>query len=664
MSKKISQLPRLIGSSASGLMPLALAGVTYAVVQGIELQGLTESDKATAQANGNAIAAANTLALQNAVTAVNAVGGGCIQIPAGDYWFDHGSLDVNVACQLSGVSNVAIAGVGVGATHLHIVDGAEANMFNLTGAASYITIRDLSIDGNRANQSLGVSGIRGDAFSGLWLQNLHVHDIYHYGIGFQGFVQEFIFMDNIKIENVGGDGFDQKNRADSDLYQCASNIEIRNFGLNAAEPTQAGWDCRGAWQLSNFVIHFTATDGSGIRFRQGDAGEPDVGFGGHRSHLSNFEIYGPGAASTASGIECVARDVHVKGGYIRDALYGVQLPYDGSTLQGAERCSFDSVTTEACGTAGFLTTSGSGNNTFTDCTATGGLYGFRIRSASCRLVNPTFFANTTAGISLDTTATFCEIVVPKGNAAGAIGLDVNAADCTVTGGDVSGCNRNLSVTAARLSVTGTLFRSATTDNVLVAVGGDDASFVNCTSRNATSEGYQLRAARTTVLGGRCTNNGGLGLQTEATATGTRWLDVYMAGNTADFDDQGTNTTVRRSEPVAATFNEAVAATASSTNIDVPILPSTTVTFVVEVNMEDSASARCTLRSKVQAYRSAAGGAVVSAGVSEFSVGAGLTLNLSASGNNLRVSATKSAGTNCRLDTRVWEISRGKTVEFS
>lgn len=673
MSKKISQLPTLSGPSVGGKLPLAYGGVTYGVVQGLELVGLTASDKATAQANGNAIAAANTAALQAAVTAVNIVGGGCIQIPAGDYWFQHGLIDVNVVCQLDNVDRITICGVGIGVTRLHIVDQANSNMFNLTGGSTYITIRDLTFDGNRTNQdqTLGVSGIRGDAFSGLWLENLHIHDIVHYGIGIEGFVQEYLYFENIKLENLGGDGFDQKNKSDANLFQVANNITVTNFGLHTLPPdaqtVQTGWDCRGAWQISNFVAHFTVADGSGMRFRNGNPGEPDVGFGGHRSHVTNVEIYGPGAASTSTGIECVARDVKIHGGYVRDVLFGVGCYYDVLTAEGAERCTFNGLTAEACGTAGFITSDGAQGNTFDNCTAIGATYGFRIRSANCRITNPQYRDNVTAAISVDTTGTNCEIVLPKRDTTGAaptLGLDINGADCKVLGGNISGSATNCSVTAARFTAIGTTFLAATVDNVLVAVGGDDATFEACNSRSATSEGYQTRAARTTIRGGQATGNGGLGFQSEGTATDCVVDSVYMVGNAADFDDQGSNTVIRQRQLVGKSLNEAVAAAGTSANIDIPIISSTTVMFLVEAQMEDSASARCTVRTKVQAYRSGAAAAVVSAGTNEFTTGAGLTINLSGSGNNLRVSVTKSAGNNCRLDTRITEIFRQKTVEFS
>lgn len=667
------------GGSSYRIKKQDLLGGVYDIREQGAIAGAVGSDGValtTAQLAARGVV--NTAALQAQVIAASAAGGGLVWIPAGTWYFQHGLLDVNVVCQFNALSRVKVQGAGIGATKLVLVNNADASFFNLTGASSYISICDMEMDGNRANQTPSiVHGVRGDAFSGLWLENLYIHDISHYGIGIEGFVQQYMFFSNIKLENLGGDGFDQKNKSDVNLFQCANNISVTNFGLSSG--TQAGWDCRGAWQMTNYVCHFSNTDGSGIRFRNGETNTvAGGGFGGHRSHFSNIEVYGPGAASSSTGIEIVARDCTVTGAYIRDVLFGVSCSFDIPTGFGGSRVALNGVTCEAYGTAGFITSSGATDITFDNCTANGfnssavatGTYGFRIRSTGCTIGNPRAFGNTSADVSLDTTATNTHITQPRLTGAGSpgvatTGLDVNATDCKCIGGDITGHVTNCTVTAARFTAIGTTFRSATTDNVLVAVGGDDATFTDCNSRSAASEGYQTRAARTTIRGGQATSNGGLGFQSEASASDCVVDSVYMTGNASDFDDQGTNTFITQRTLVGKSLNEAVASAGTSANIDIPIIAATTVMFLVEAQLEDSASARRTIRTKVQAYRSGSGGAVVSAGTNEFTAGAGaLTINLSASGNNMRVSVTNGGANAARVDTRITEIFRQKTVEYS
>jgi len=628
-----------------------------------------------------ATATANTAILQAAVIAASNAGGGIVVIPTGLFYFQHGLLDVNVVCQLDGLSRVIIVGSGIGATRLRLINGADSSFFNLTGASSYIGIFDMELDGNRANQTPSiVHGIRGDAFAGLWLGHLYIHDTSHYGIGIEGYVQQFMFFSNIKLENLGGDGFDQKNKADSNLYQVANNITVTNFGLSSG--TQAGWDCRGAWQMSNYVCHFSNTDGSGFRIRNGETNTvAGGGYGGHRSHISNFEIYGPGAASSSTGVEVVGRDVTFSNGYIRDVLFGLSCSYDTPTSQGGQRGVFTGITAEAYGTAGFITSSGATDNTFDNCTANGfnssnvatGTYGFRIRSTDCTVDTPRALGNTSADLSIDTGGTRTHITQPRSLGAGSpgvatTGLDVNAADCKCIGGDISGHVVNVSVTAARFKMVSATVRSATTDNVLFAVGGDDGSLIGCTVTGATSEGVQTRAARTKIIGGEITSNGGNGFQSESTASDCLVKDVTFSGNTADFDDQGTNTVFVRSNVLSSLLNQAVASGGTSSNIDTPILSGTTVLFMVEAIMEDSTGGtglRCTQRTKIEVTREGTAAPTITGSASDFTAGSGLTVNSSITANSLRVNVTKAAsGTSCRMDIRVWELRRMKTVVFS
>jgi hypothetical protein len=489
-------------------------------------------------------ATANTAALQAAVLAAHAAGGGRVYIPPGDWYFQHGLLDLNVVCQIDNLDNVCIEGAGVGITRLHLINNADSSFFNLTGGSSYISIRHMELNGNRANQTPNiVHGIRGDAFSGLWLDNLYIHDISHYGIGIEGFVQQYMFFSNLKLENLGGDGFDQKNKSDVNLFQVANNIAVNNFGL--AGTTQTGWDCRGAWQISNYVCHFSCDSGSGFRMRNGELNTAvDGGFGGHRTHLNNFEIYGPGAASTSTGVEVVARDCHVTNGYIRDVLYGMAFAYDSGTAKGAQRTTCGGVTVESFGTAGFLSSTGSDYLSFDRCVANGGQYGFRIRSAHCRITSPQLYACTGAGISTDTNAAYLEVSLPLIVGVGGatmVGIDINSPDIHVFGGDITTCNRGIVSTGLRTKVHGCNSRSNVDAGFLAAVGADDASFIDCTASTNGTRGIHTRSDRTTVLGGQIISNTGAGFLTEATCDDCNVDSVYFNGNGAAIDDAGTNT---------------------------------------------------------------------------------------------------------------------------
>lgn len=641
--------------------PTYALGVEYNIVSGYG---------AVAGNGTTPVATANTAALQAAINAANAAGGGRVVIPAGDFYFQHGLLDVNVVAQLNNVSNVEIVGFGRNVTRLHLINNADASFFNCTGSTSRVAIRHMALDGNRANQTPSiVHGIRTDSVSGLYLEDLYIHDISHYGIGVEGYVQEYLFFSNIEIRNTGGDGFDQKNKADANVFQIAHNITVTNFGLNTLEPTQTGWDCRGAWQLSNIVIHFTANDGSGIRMRNGESGaDPALGgFGGHRSHVSNFEIYGPGTATLALGLEVVARDVHISNGYIRDVFYGAA-PTGLDATSDSKRSTISNVTVENFGSAAFITSANTGAFAFINCRAITGPTGFRARCAGTEFINCHAYGCTTAGISTDTAGTFCKIVNPTivgVGGASMVGMDLAAADAEISGGDVSACWRNASTSALRTKLIGTRLRTAIESGIVVAVGGDDCQLISVDAMSNGSRGVHTRAARTKVIGGSITGNS-TGFLTETSASEALVSkSTRFSGNTADYDDSGTNTEFER-RLIVSSLNEAVAASGTSANIDTALEASTTYLFLVEASMEDNAGspARATIAANFLALRSGSGAPIVSAGTTEFSTGTGLTLNVSASSNNLRVSVTKSAGTNSRIDTRIWLVRRCKTVEFS
>lgn len=481
--------------------------------------------------------ALNTKALQTAAQAANDAGGGKVYIPPGDWYFAAGKIDPNVVCQLDSLSRITFEGAGPGVTRLHLLSGANSNFFNMDGSASYITIRDMELDGNRAQQWLGVSGIRSSNVSGLWLSNLYIHDIYHYGIGLEGYVQQYLFFDNLKIENVGGDGFDQKNKADANVHQHASNITVKNFGLNTAdEVTQAGWDCRGAWQMSNYTCHFSASDGSAIRFRNGEFQEPDVGFGGHYSHLTNFEIIGPGSSSTATGLEIVARDVRVSNGRVRDVLFGA------SPTFSAQRSSCTDVTVERAGTA-FLASIGADHFSFNNCVSVSSSIAFRVRAPNVNITSCEAFAYSSNGITTEQSGSGLNVVNStfSGSQGSSVGVNITTADVTVIGGAAYNNVRGYVSSGPRSKFIAVRSTFNTDDGFTIGLGGDDCIIDDCTIGNNADEGITLRALRARVSNNIIFSNGGAGIDILNTASGTILHNNTFSLNAAAITDIGSGT---------------------------------------------------------------------------------------------------------------------------
>jgi hypothetical protein len=123
-------------------------------------------------------------AIQAAIDAASAAGGGIVQFPAGTF-----------TCNVQIKTNVTLAGAGVGATVLRAAASSSTavitvpNFATLTGTNSnsgekQFAIRDLSVDGNRGNSATG----RGIALYGY---HYDIDDVDVYGCGSDGFYSEW-----------------------------------------------------------------------------------------------------------------------------------------------------------------------------------------------------------------------------------------------------------------------------------------------------------------------------------------------------------------------------------------------------------------------------------------------------------------------------------------
>ena len=115
--------------------------------------------------------------------------------------------------------------------------------------------------------------------------------------------------------------------------------------------------------------------------------------------------------------------------------------------------------------------------------------------------------------------------------------------------------------------------------------------------------------------------------------------------------------------VASRLNEAVAAGVTSIANDVAIPLATTVVFLVDIQQENSASARTGSRNVITITRSGGASPVIQSNTAE-AVASGYTFNVSIFTNAMRVTVTRAAGSTARLDTRIYQLRSYPTVEFS
>lgn len=266
-------------------------------------------------------------AIQLAIDAAQAAGGGIVFFPAGKYLLDSPHASVTGICLYIDGDNVFLEGLGRGISIIKLGDGVNAALtnFNLVTGGG---VKKLELDGNRANNSGGHAIRSSDSLTDVVFQDLFIHDTGGYGVGLQYGTFTNVLLDNILVEDTSSDGIDIKNKNDNSTGNKMSNITVRRAGLNTALNTQACIDIRGEWHLVNIDCSEFVNDGitgrcsTGIRFRAGELGE-ESGLGSHYSTLVNFRIK-PLSATDTIGVDFGAYDCQASNGSVHSCGIGYQ----------------------------------------------------------------------------------------------------------------------------------------------------------------------------------------------------------------------------------------------------------------------------------------------------------------------------------------------------
>ena len=328
----------------------------------------------------------DTAAIQAAIDAINANGGGEIYFPSGTYLVD--ASGASQAIDL--LSNVTLRGAGKNASIIKAAAASNCMVVSVNNVIN-VTIRDLTIDGNRVNQtSTGFHCIRSAGADNFLIDNITVQESSGYGIGLQVGVQNKVRVNNVDIINTYSDGVDIKNVSLTNDNLMFSNVTIENPGLGPLT-NQAALDIRGPAKLVNIFVKGIAANNVGLRFRQdGFLPGSETGIGGQYSSLTNFKIESNSTTNTI-GVAVVAKSVQISNGYIKGFLFGVQ----SQNLNN----KFVNIVTDEC-TTGFFSASGvddlgnilsSFNNGFYNChvnraVATAGTRGFRVNADQVKII--------------------------------------------------------------------------------------------------------------------------------------------------------------------------------------------------------------------------------------------------------------------------------------
>lgn len=263
-------------------------------------------------------------AIQSAIDACEAAGGGVVYFPRGTYLLDSAHPIVTNVSLLIDDDYVTLEGEGRGLSIVKLGDNHAIALINFQATLGG-GVQNLEINGNRQNQTGNGHAIRsGDSVTSLTLRNLYIHDIASYGIGLQFGTMKDVLIENVLIEDTGADGIDIKNPNQNNRNNRMSNVTVRRAGLRTDLSGQACIDIRGIWNLNNIICedynNTTNRCNAGIRFRAAAAEMPNTA--GHNSTLTNFYIKGT-SADTCNGITASSFQVTIAGGQIHDCTNGI-----------------------------------------------------------------------------------------------------------------------------------------------------------------------------------------------------------------------------------------------------------------------------------------------------------------------------------------------------
>lgn len=288
-AKRISALPATTAPDELIQLPVIVGDTeftTYRITKKDFLGGVYDVREYGAVAGTtDSLKTANTVAIQAAITACGAAGGGIVYFPPGTWvFFPVGIIN----------SNVHIRGAGRGATKVKMgnsptTDQDELFRFGIAaGASSPTAIYDCSIggmegDGNKSNQVNGTDSAGSNAaivgvatVSGMTIFDMEIHDCDGYGVSFFG--TDFAgrsdwLVHNVETHHNNYDGVDIKGGATNKPTRITlSHVYSHDNGPgNIVGRDSVGFDLRGE-NITLIACRADANTQNGIRIRDGSDG--------------------------------------------------------------------------------------------------------------------------------------------------------------------------------------------------------------------------------------------------------------------------------------------------------------------------------------------------------------------------------------------------------
>lgn len=321
----------------------------------------------------------DTAAFASALAALS--NGGILDVPAGEYLVSSdGSVPSIDTCD-----DLWVRGEGKGVTKFKQADGSNQAVI-AANVVNNVRISDLTIDGNKANQTLG-HGIRVGEINGLLIENVEIKNTKGYGIGLQEETIKNTYIHNVYIYDPGMDGIDYKNTTNDNMNNKLHNIYVYNPGI-------AGVDIRGVVQASHIYVHGLGADTVGIRYREWGS---TTGEGGSLSSLSNFYVESTAGVTSNVGLYIAANWTATGNGTIIGTGLGVHLVGTHNKVTG--------VTAKDTRSSAFYVDTAASYSGIVNCEARGAVdYGFDIAGDYCRLDSNEATSNSNAGLRIQSSA--------------------------------------------------------------------------------------------------------------------------------------------------------------------------------------------------------------------------------------------------------------------
>ena len=400
-----------------------------------------------------------------------------------------------------------------------------------------VTIENLRIDGNSANQTTGGHGISfAYGANQCRLRDLYIYEVWGNAIDFSDSTvsntYSYNHIERVRIRRCGGHGIIFTNPNAAAQYNYLSQITIHLFGdsnnASTANADACGISIAGRNHVSDVNVlvtqsgtHPGTVTGAAIRL----AGDNAAANAGKETQVTNFEIICD--QNGIMGLQVAGSANQVSNGYIN--MYGTgtvkPIVVGSSPSQAAvDNCIISNVyvvdgeRSEILGTAT--------NVIVENCHFKAGSEALRVGADKARINNCSFVnSSITKGI-----------VVESG------GDDVSIEGCqfqTLTGDAIE-------ISGARTIVTDCHFKYCSSHGVKVLSGGTLTNIMNCSFIYQTGNAIHIdpSASNVTVHGNR-----------------------FQSGTAQNIEDEGTNTVVSRysnSPPTTASYHRSGITTISST----------------------------------------------------------------------------------------------------